>query len=494
MKAVTLGRAAIAAVGTAVIAVTALVGGVFAPGYTQSFDGQPLAPQNFASHPAYADFDVQTHHNAVDRVAPMNAQHGQDCSGPPASHAVSQFAQTVFVCRDHIMTAINGSDPSGPAGGATYAAIYLTPNRMLDFGGPLGGSVQFEISTSRLSTRDWWDLTVSPFQDSQALPLLSLSQLPPGIEGVDLQKANKNSVVVTTDNGEMSPNTFVTRGGAVQDLGRTGVGVDASIAAGTNQAAVRQPFKLTLTPTHIRFERLVASPATGPAIVYIDRDIPALSWTQGVVQLGHHSYNPTKDGGSPNTWHWDQLAITPAVPFTIIHFPTRATSGGTVTASAPAPANAYLRFAAVCKPTVNGTTPAKMTDSGHPEHFSSYLMPITQGTQSFAVSFSADGFMNQGCSMQDYSIFSLTTGGVPSTPTPPTTSAPSSSPSTPPAATPSPSPSTTPSPTPSTSTPSPAPSPSPNPSPSPTPITSCRVWVEINGVPQWVTRPVAFCQ
>jgi hypothetical protein len=488
MKAVTLGRAAIAAVGTAVIAVTALVGGVFAPGYTQSFDGQPLAPQNFASHPAYADFDVQTHHNAVDRVAPMNAQHGQDCSGPPASHPVSQFAQTVFVCRDHIMTAINGSDPSGPAGGATYAAIYLTPNRMLDFAG--GGSVQFEISTSRLSTRDWWDLTVSPFQDSQALPLLSLSQLPPGIEGVDLQKANKNSVVVTTDNGEMSPNTFVTRGGAVQDLGRTGVGVDASIAAGTNQAAVRQPFKLTLTPTHIRFERLVASPATGPAIVYIDRDIPALSWTQGVVQLGHHSYNPTKDGGSPNTWHWDQLAITPAVPFTIIHFPTRATSGGTVTASAPAPANAYLRFAAVCKPTVNGTTPAKMTDSGHPEHFSSYLMPIAQGTQSFAVSFSADGVMNQGCSMQDYSIFSLTTGATTTPPSTTPTPSPTQSPTIRPSPTPSPTASATGTPAPS---PSPSSSPSPSQTPSPSPAAVCEAMVRVGGVVGWAPQPSAFC-
>lgn len=421
--------------------------GVLLVAWTAAFDGNPSAPLPIALSPAYADFDVQVHQRDAFRGTPMqslDAQHGADCSAPPATHVQPGG---VYICKDHLMTALNEEG---------YGAIYLTPDRMLDFSGPSGGSVTFELSTLRMSTRDWWDITVSPFLDAQALPLRSdLSQ------GVDLQGPNRNSIVVTTDNGESAPNLNLIRNGSITRFGSAGIPFNSGVTS-ANPAATRQTFKLTLAFNRARFERIASS--TAPALVFFDVALPALSWTQGVVQFGHHSYNPTKDGaGVPATWHWDKFQIDPAIPFYIGHFPTRTTSGGTITADLPAPANAYLRFSAVCKVSVDGVLGTKMVNSGSVEHFSSYLVPVAAGKRTFNVSFAPDGFMNAGigCMAKDYSIFALTA----TAPIPTVTPSPSPIPS--PSPVPTPSPMLTPSPT-------PEPSPTATPTPTLTPATySC---------------------
>lgn len=70
------------------------------------------------------------------------------------------------------------------------------------------------------------------------------------------------------------------------------------------------------------------------------------------------SYNPTKDltncptrdgpGCQPNTWHWDDISINPAIPLGIRRAnEDQATTGSSLmTFSQPAPANALLRFIA----------------------------------------------------------------------------------------------------------------------------------------------------
>jgi hypothetical protein len=96
-----------------------------------------------------------------------------------------------------------------------------------------------------------------------------------------------------------------------------------------------------------------------------------LTWDQGVVQLGHHSYDPGKafygygptcgpgapeglcghEGQNPcckaNTWHWDDVFISNPAPFTIIQGSPSWVSprtDNTITFDRPAPANAFLRF------------------------------------------------------------------------------------------------------------------------------------------------------
>ncbi len=115
-------------------------------------------------------------------------------------------------------------------------------------------------------------------------------------------------------------------------------------------AARRDTFQMIISATHVKFWM----PAYN--FVWVDADWPTpLTWTQGVMQLGHHSYNPQKDcdpalACEPNTWHWDNVSVSPGVPFTI----TRATSAyldagtsSTVTFPTPAEDGAHLQFAAV---------------------------------------------------------------------------------------------------------------------------------------------------
>lgn len=384
-----------------------------APG---TFDGAPSAPLSYSSGSFLDGWDVQVHdRDAQDHpgtTANMSAEHGADCSAPPASHSTGTAVSAhVFQCANHIMTAMNGPD---------YGVIYLTPPEMVDFAA--GGTVSWDMSTEKDSVRDWWDVTISPFLDSQALPLRSdLS------DGVDLQGPNRNAIVVKTDNGEGNPNLDVVTNGNVASYGPPGWAghfPGEGVAAGTNQAMTRQSFRITLTRTHVRFERLAS--ATAPALVFIDQNIPQLNWTQGVIQFGHHSYNPTKDNaGVPATWHWDNIAANPSVPF-FIEREQDWTRGGTVTTS-PAPANSYLRFSAICRPVVDGALPAKMTDSGHPEHFASYLVPAAQGSTSHQLSFQSDSGFSGPCLAKDISLFSLTGTVPPSTPTntppPPTATA-----------------------------------------------------------------------
>lgn len=385
-----------------------------------TFDGAPATP---AAMPSVLDgWDVQVHdRDSAEHpgtTGSMVAMHGADCAAPPATHQTSgSTSDAVFQCANHIMTATD-SDTTG------YSVIYLTPPEMVDFAN--GGSVSFDLSTLKTSQRDWWDVTVSPFLDAQALPLLSgLSQ------GVDLQNPNKNSVVITTDTGTGYPHLVVVTNGNDVGYPTDYTPANADIVAGTNQAATRQPFRLTLTQTHVKFERLAT--ATGAAEVFVDQDIPALSWSQGVVQFGHHSYTPTKDGaGTANTWHWDNIAMSPSVPFYIGGFTSKWTQGGTITANAPVPANSYLRFSAICRPVIDGVPATKMTDSGQPAHFSSYMVPVTQGASSWYISFAQDGYYPYGglhCLAKDYSIFSLNFAGP--TPTPTNTSVPPTATNTP---------------------------------------------------------------
>jgi hypothetical protein len=105
--------------------------------------GSPATPQPLGQNGEYAHFDVQTHsRDSVTGFDGMNAQHGAGCEAPPATHPVTSFADSVFVCNGHVMTAAN-------AGG--YGLIALTPSQVLNCS--TGCSVQWDMSTERMSLR-----------------------------------------------------------------------------------------------------------------------------------------------------------------------------------------------------------------------------------------------------------------------------------------------------------------------------------------------------
>jgi hypothetical protein len=320
------------------------------------------------------------------------AGHGADCGAPPAMHQITAYEDAVFLCKDHVMTAIN-------AGG--YGLIYLTPNRMADFS--RGEAViNFDVSTLRTSGRDWIDLWITPYQDNLELPLQS--DLP------DLQGEPKNAVHISMSsfNSETVFMASVVRNFAVQDVQRKAwSGYEKAL---TPDAKRRDKFELQITRTHIKF----GMPAYN--LWWIDSDIANLGWDSGVVQLGHHTYTPTKDctNCGPNTWHWDNVVIDPARPFTIVRAQQRLvdqTSRPTVTFGQAAPANAHLRFAAFGEAIElsfdGGATwqaaQKQAQKKDDPYHARSYWTPVPEGTTSVQVR--AQAILNYGWHAQDFAIW-----------------------------------------------------------------------------------------
>src|SRR5439155_3975457 len=96
----------------------------------------------------------------------------------------------------------------------------------------------------------------------------------------------------------------------------------------------------------------------GREFCWVDTAIsPALNWSQGIVELNQRSYNPFKDDAPSctlvghcmaDTWHWDNVSIAPAAPFTMIRANqdvAEPASTSQLTFSQASPANAHLRFA-----------------------------------------------------------------------------------------------------------------------------------------------------
>ncbi len=341
--------------------------------FLETFDGDPGAPAPFRS----SRWDVTKHSRDRDTwTAPevMEADHGADCSPPPATHSVSSYEDVVFQCSDHVMTALRATG---------YGLIYLTPDHMVDFTDG-SATIEFSMSTLRRSNRDWVDVWVSPYDDHLQV---ALQNWLPSLSGEP-----RNGVVVRMD---LSRNAF--KASVFRD------GVEQEVAGAANafyveydnflepSATRRDRFRLEISTDHLRF----GMPEYDHW--WIDAGIETLSWTEGVVQFGHHSYNPYKDCPDgevcgPGTWHWDDISINPARPFSINPSLNRAygPAQSRVVLAAPAAQNSRLRFSGVGPnlelSTDGGTswTPARLQPHDPTllvdEHFRSYFTPIPTGT------------------------------------------------------------------------------------------------------------------
>jgi len=273
------------------------------------------------------------------------------------------------------------------------------------------------MSTERQSTRDWPDVWLTPWKDNLTLPYDGASAT-----DVDLQGVPRQGVHLAATGGKNAWKVATISNYQETQLDTVWwVDMDSGIAAGTNQAAVRQTFKLTITPGRIRFERLPSATATG--IVWVDANAPVQLASDYVVQFAHHSYNPAKDGaGVPATWHWDEMKLNPAAQFGIIKTHTRALlQNGSVVFNASAPANSWLRFSAIgsVQYSLNGgttyQTAPKQAFLGRNGHASSYFVSIPAGTQTVQFRFSADGWYQGPFVAQDFAIWS-TSGGTSTAP------------------------------------------------------------------------------
>jgi hypothetical protein len=362
-----------------------------------TFDGSPASAQPW--HPN--DWDIAVHaRDGIDHtwrsLPPMMADHGADCSAPPATHQITAYEDAVFLCKDHVMTAINAEG---------YGLIYLTPNQMVDFS-KSEAIINFDVSTLRTSERDWIDLWISPYEDNLALPLQD--QLP------DLQGEPRNAVHIRMDGGidETVFRATVVRNFQAQEVKGTWQGAYQDVLK--SDAKRRDTFQLRISQTHVAF----GMPKYN--LWWIDSDIEDLGWTTGVVQFGHHTYTPTKDCNKcrPNTWHWDNISISPARPFTIIRGQQRMIdqdSEPIVTFSQPAPRNAHIRFAAF------GNTIEVSFDKGaswqraekqaqeeaNQYQAHSYWTGVPEGVTH--VQLRGQGILNYGWHAQDFAIWSMHT-------------------------------------------------------------------------------------
>jgi hypothetical protein len=300
------------------------------PSFSETFEGRPQGPTPW--HPPNWDITVHSRDRETwYELEPMHAGHSSECEPPPASHTISTYEQTVYLCNDHVMTAINATG---------YGMIYLTPDHVVDFSQG-EAIIRFDVSTERTSSRDWIDVWVTPYEDNLQLALDGW--LP------DLHGEPRRGVHIVMDFLENTVfRAEILRDFEIEQVEMTQEAWQGYESFLETSATRRDTFELRLSRTHVKF----GMPDYN--FWWIDSEIAPLDWSQGVVQFGHHSYNPLKDcpfdACSPGTWHWDNVFIQPAVPFTILRADRRFVDRTTTTRvmlPAAAPPNAHLRFAGI---------------------------------------------------------------------------------------------------------------------------------------------------
>lgn len=470
--------------------------------FTETFDGSPGSPEPF-TQVGQNTWDVAIHsrnNDTWDTMVGFNMMHGPNCQSPLISGATAPhhagdlvthswdgtYEGAVFKCADHVMTGVNGIGRSVNDG---YALAVLTPNALVDF--TTGEAViKFNVTTYRTTPRDFIDIWITPWNDNLQLPFDSLTFG----NGVDLQGAPRNAVQITlfspNDNNKsgFKPNIFK-NGVETGEFRQFTSDYDSFLAyedylpGGGGDPKRRDTFEITISKTHIKIcmPKDTTDNAPSQTICWADKNIQPLPFTVGVVQFAHHSYTPNKDceyyqlDCGPNTWHWDDISISPAIPFSMIKANRRMVRDETpVTFNQPAPANSFLRFSAAGNiqiSTNNGpfqsVTKQPSTGTTNPGgHVASYFVPVPAGTQTvkFRMTDSGAG----GVRANDFAIWSMDTiNGTPI----PATNTPVVSTNTPtptiPVATATPTRTPTPTVTP-TRTPTPSPTQTPTPSPSPT--------------------------
>jgi hypothetical protein len=354
--------------------------------FVATFDGMPSRARPF--NPRTWDVTVHTR-NWFDKrnptgLDPMHAHHGRACQAPPATHHVDTYAEAVFQCNDHVMTSIK-------AGG--YGLIYLTPNRLVDFSA--GSSIRWNMSTHETGDGDWVDVWITP--PSRHLQLALQDGLP------DLAGPPRDAIHIRHNRGKFWLTLY--RGGRKFDY-KPRSSMTRWDSFLRPDKARRDTFRIRLSPTRISMGM------PGYRHTFFNVGFARLGWTRGVVQFGHHSYNPDKHGDGPNTWHWDDVRIADSLPFRMVKGTPRIVTArnNTVRFARPTP-RGHLRFSGIdegMQVSFNGRRfqPARQ----NPQDFSantmqSYWTPIPAGTRT--VRFRGRNWWGGHWRVQDVGAWSL---------------------------------------------------------------------------------------
>ena len=341
--------------------------------FLETFDGAPTDVAPYTS----PNWDITRHNRDNDQLhqmTPMQADHGEQCGAAGDTHTVTDYEDLVYQCNNHVMTATYGKSQYGG-----YSMIYLTPNQILDTTGDF--ELSFDISTFQTNTaRDWVDIWITPYDSNLQL---TLDEWLPDLQGepiTSLHIRQQHERFWTTDSIE---------NGSITRLPHS---VDVQTDHVTPSKMQRTRHVLRVTGDRMQF----GLPEHN--LWWYDGPVPPVlrGMNGAVVQLGHHSYTPDKDCGTglcgPNTYHWDNISLTPAMGFAMIHADRRLISSTTAPHGAQlsdaTPQNAHLRFAGIgdsLEFSIDGgntwQTP-QLQQSLHGQardHFKSYWTPVPAG-------------------------------------------------------------------------------------------------------------------
>ena len=379
-------------------------------GFTFNWTSTQASPQPW--RPGLVnDWDLILHDSDVmtgRRFPAATAQHGVDCAPYPDTHPVSAIDDAAFLCNNHLMTVT-------ATGG--YAEQVLTPAQLADWS-QATVSIVFSVSTLRTTTRDWLTVDVTPFGENLVTPADT---------DVDLEGQARDHIDCNMSSSPPSVWSCYVRNGFVRrDLPSNHTRSVEEVLAARQQVASatkRTRYELDISSTHLRF----GMPDYGAWFVDTDATV---SFSSGVVQLQHHAYDSGKQcqAGSPwpfiscvnNTWHWSDVSISNAVPFTMIRpfeLGNAPIGGGTsiptISLAARAPPDSFLRFAGsgdfIWFSVDEGRTWARAVEQPasliNHSNDKSYFMPIPQGTTS--VLFKGKDWAGGPWLVQDPSVWSL---------------------------------------------------------------------------------------
>lgn len=396
--------------------------------FLETFDGAPTTPTRY-DNPRFEFIEGHMWTDKTDGPLVVNtAQHGPDCAKPGTGgtvrHSTSDYKDLIFQCRDHMMTHVNG--------GAAF--IYMTPNHSLDLSSG-NATIKWDLDTVSLSTRDWVSVFVQNW-DTQQQKVID--------EPIPGQQGNPRNAI-QIEQGGVGPG-FDSGSGAWHidyynansqfhgiDMGCCGPSIYDVVAM---SAETRITFQVDITnKRHVR----LWLPQFNYTLVEGDLS-ETLNWSKAVVTFAHHSYSADKGAnpftgaccevgdGEANTWHWDNLSLTPAIPFTIIKSDHRTSNDGdTFNFATPAPANSLIRFHAFSgdgnvKVSLNDGPLQNATRTSNflfPEQSASFIINIPQGTTKARFVTTSGNCCEE---VLNPTMFSLTSGTTPiptNTPTPP---------------------------------------------------------------------------
>ena len=332
--------------------------------FREAFDGDPATPESRmnALEGWFAQPTMQGPSGWATAPEPMMAQHSQNCGPPPAAHRITSFEDSVYSCKNHLMTAINP-----PSTGTASGVVSLKPDHMVDLSRG-EAVVRIDVSTLSASMGDWWEIWITPPSEHLVAPADHWFH-----QAGRPERALFFQVVDSSDGKKF----WVGKGFR-----------DYEFVAGTENwwettnirpivsfsDKRRDTYEVRITDDWVKM--LVENSETGQMELVDEFPIPSdLLGEEAVVQFLQSNYEPEKNGKvgcsdpcpdtkSPTTWHWDNAEIFPAKPYELIGTEEYMVHGDmdsdAIHFDEPAPAGADLMFVAQSR----GNAPELSFDDG----------------------------------------------------------------------------------------------------------------------------------